>query len=91
MYPLHQEMPPVPQFPYKSVKLQGLPIDFPDVQCIEGELLKEGQIGVYRGFSDTVPIQPRVRYLRVTGTVSYETRGTGGTRGFLVLSNITIY
>jgi len=34
---------------------------------------------------NTVPVQPRVRYLRVTGTVSCETRSTGDTRGFLVL------
>jgi hypothetical protein len=34
---------------------------------------------------DTVPVQPRVRYLRVTGTVFPETRGTDGTRGFLLL------
>jgi hypothetical protein len=31
---------------------------------------------------NTVPVQPRVRYLRVTGAVFPETRGTGGTRGF---------
>ena len=50
------------------------------------------------GFSDTVPepvntvpVQPRVRYLWVMGTVFRKTRGTGGTRGFLVLFNITIY
>ena len=40
---------------------------------------------------DTVPVQPRVRYPRVTGTVFPETRGTGGTRGFLVLFNINTY
>jgi len=34
---------------------------------------------------NTVPVQPRVRYLRVTGMVSCETRG------FLVLLKITVY
>ena len=43
------------------------------------------------GFSDTVPVQPQVQYLQVMGTVSYETRSVGGTRGFLVLFNIIIY
>ena len=54
------------------------------------------EIGFFMGkpcvsFLDTVPIQPWVRYLRVTGTVFHETCGVGGTCGFLVLFNITIY
>jgi hypothetical protein len=43
------------------------------------------------GFSDTVPVQPWVRYPQVTGTVFGETHGTRGTHGFLVLFYIAIY
>ena len=40
---------------------------------------------------NTVPVQPWVQYLQVTGMVSHETCGVGGTCGFLVLFNVTTY